>query len=85
MEIQEVSKLETEIMKERLSSLFLNVVFKYARVTHIMEKARRAIDIPLKAPASAHRAVILVLSIIAKEDTPALFTSQSTLFSVYAV
>ena len=37
-DIQEVSKLEINIMKERLSTLFLNAAFKYAKVIHIMEK-----------------------------------------------
>ena len=38
--IQEVSKLEINIMKERLSILFLNAAFKYTKVIHIMEKTR---------------------------------------------
>ena len=37
-EIREVSKLEIEIMKERLSSLFLNAAFKYAKVSHITKR-----------------------------------------------
>ena len=48
MDIQEVSKLEIDIMKERLSTLFLNAAFKYAKVIHIMEKTRRIIDTPSK-------------------------------------
>ena len=44
--IQEVSKLEIEIMKERLSSLFLNTAFKYAKAIHIMETLRRTTDKP---------------------------------------
>ena len=39
--IQEVFKLEIEITKERFSNLFLNAVFDYAKVIHILEKARR--------------------------------------------
>ena len=73
-DIQEVSKLETEITKERLSTLFLNVAFKYAKVIHIMEKMRRTIDTPLEAPVSAHRAVVHVLSLIAEEETTTLST-----------
>ena len=84
MDIQEVSKLEIEITKERLSALFLNAAFKYAKVVHIMEKLRKTIATPLKAPALAHRAVVHVLSIIAEEETTTLSTSRSTLFAVYA-
>ena len=40
-DIQEVSKLEINIMKERLSTLFLNAAFKYAKVIHIMEKSEK--------------------------------------------
>ena len=45
-DIQEVSKLEIDIMKERLSALFLNAGFKYAKVIHIMEKKREEPSTP---------------------------------------
>lgn len=83
-DIQEVSKLEIDIMKERLSTLFLNAAFKYAKVIHIMEKTRRTIDTPLEAPASAHRAVVHVISLLAEEETKTLSTSRSTLLAAYA-
>ena len=48
MDIQEVFKLGIEITKERLSTIFLNVVFKYAKVIHIMKKREELSTPPLK-------------------------------------
>ena len=78
-----MSKLETDITKERLCTLFLNAAFKYAKVIYIMEKTRRTTDTPLKAPASAHRAVVQVMCLLAEEETTTLTTSQSTLLAAY--
>ena len=83
-DIQEVSKLEINIMKERLSTLFLNAAFKYAKVIHIMEKTRRTIDTPLEAPDSAHRAVVHVVSMLTEEEKKHVSTSQTTLLAAYA-
>ena len=81
-DIQEVSKLEIDIMKERLSTLFLNTAFKYAKVIHIMEKkTRRTINTPLEAPDSAHRTVVLVISMLTKEEKKYVSTSQTTLLA----
>ena len=79
-----MSKLEIKIMKERLSSLFLNEAFKYAKVIHIMEKLRRTIATPLKVLALVHRAVVHVLSLIADEETTILSIFLSTLCVAYA-
>ena len=37
-DIKEVSMLETDITKERLSSFFFSTVFKYANVINVIEK-----------------------------------------------
>ena len=47
-DIQEVSKLEIDTTKERLSTLFLNAAFKYAKVVHIMEKREEPSTSPSK-------------------------------------
>ena len=56
-DIQEVSNLKIKITKERLSILFLNAAFKYAKVIRIMEQMRRTIAIPFN-----HHPVYTVVS-----------------------
>ena len=77
-----MSKLKIEIIKERLDSLFLNLVFKYATEFHAIKKTG-SFYIPLEANASVNQAIAHILRLLANEDTKTLSISRNNLSNAY--